>query len=104
MQYDERASGQQIEANVNGELEISLPETRTAGYKWIVRRSGAPILELLEDKTIPRTPGVGGTGRHLWRFRVLSPGDTDIELDHIRPWEDSAEPSRTFRLKVRVRS
>jgi len=33
MQYDERANGNENEAEVGENFEVSLPETRTAGYR-----------------------------------------------------------------------
>jgi len=102
MQYDDRANGKQIDARVNEEFEVSLSETRTAGYRWVLEKSGQPNLRLLEDTFAPNTSGVGGTGRHFWRFRAVSAGETELELDYCRPWE-TAEPTRTFALKVRVR-
>ena len=102
MQYDDRANGQLIEASVTEEFEVSLPETRTAGYRWALEKSGEPNLRLLEDKTEPNTSAVGGAGRHLWRFQAASLGETELELAYRRPWETTG-PARTFVLKVRVR-
>ena len=104
MQYDEHANGAEISTKLNEELEVLLSETRTAGYRWTIAESGKPALELLEETTVPNTAGAGGTGRHLWRFRAASAGEAKIRLQYSRPWEKSAEPARTFVLKVRVSS
>jgi predicted secreted protein len=104
MQYDERANGHEVEAKLNDELEISLSETRTAGYRWAVKSGGEPALKLLEETAQPNAPGVGGSGHHVWQFRALAAGTGEIELHYLRPWENSSEPARTFVLKVRVRS
>jgi inhibitor of cysteine peptidase len=102
MQFDESANGHQIEKKVKDELEISLLEARTAGYRWVMKTAGEPVCQMLEDKVQP-SPAVGGTGRHVWQFRAIAAGDGEIELEYLRPWEKSAEPARTFLLKVRVR-
>jgi inhibitor of cysteine peptidase len=104
MHYNERANGHEIEAKVNDEFEISLSEGRTAGYRWVVKSGGEPVLKLLEETAQPNSPGVGGSGQHVWHFRALAEGAAEIELQYLRPWETSAEPARTFVLKVRVRS
>lgn len=103
MQYDERANGQEIEATLKEEFEISLSETRTAGYHWAATSTGAPVCRLLEDATRPNSPGVGGSGQHVWHFRVIAAGTGEIEFHYRRPWENSVQPARTFALKVRVR-
>jgi predicted secreted protein len=104
MQYDESANGRQIEAKLNEEFEISLAEVRTAGYRWVIKSAGAPVCRLLEEATHPNSPGVGGSGQHVWQFRTVAAGIAEIELHSRRPWESSAEPARTFVLKVRVGS
>ncbi|MGC2451109.1 MAG: protease inhibitor I42 family protein [Candidatus Sulfotelmatobacter sp.] len=104
MQYDERSDGAEIKAGVNEEFEVALPETRTAGYRWVSVESGEPILKLLSETTSPNTGAVGGTGRHVWRFRAVSAGEAKLKLDYRRPWEKSAEPTRTFSLNVHVGS
>lgn len=103
MKYDESANGSQIEAKVGNNFEISLPETRTAGYRWVMKDRAEPACHLLEDVAQPNTSGVGGTGHHLWRFRAAAPGTGKIEFHYLRAWEDSEKPARTFVLTVRVR-
>jgi inhibitor of cysteine peptidase len=104
MQYDERSNGLEISEKTNGEFEISLSEVRTAGYHWHVTEKGEPVLELLSETTIPNAGAVGGSGHHVWRFRAASLGETRLTFEYSRPWEKSAKPARTFRLKVRVGS
>lgn len=103
MVYDESWDGREIDAQLKEELEVSLAEIRTAGYRWVTKKNGEPILRLLEDKSAPNTAAVGGAGRHLWRFQAVLAGEAELKLESIRLWETS-EPARTFVLKVRVRS
>jgi|SRR5215467_3429637 len=104
MQYDEHSNGQEITTKRNEEFEISLPEARTAGYRWVITENGAPTLELLSEETIPNAGAIGGSGHHIWRFRAASPGKTRLTFEYSRPWEKSAKPTRTFLLKVHVSS
>src|SRR5579871_446747 len=104
MQYDQRSDGSEIRVGENEEFEVALPETRTAGYHWVTAESGEPTLKLLSETTIPNSGAVGGTGQHVWHFRAVSAGETRLKLDYRRPWEESAEPTRTFSLKVHVGS
>jgi predicted secreted protein len=103
MHYDESANGQEIVATVNQDLDISLPEARTAGYKWVTESGAEPILHLLEEASQPNTAGVGGAGHHFWHYRAVSAGTGTIEFHYRRLWDKGSEPEWTFLLKVRVR-
>jgi predicted secreted protein len=102
MQYEESANGREIEAKLNEEFEISFPETRTAGYRWTIESPGAPVCRLLDEETQPNSAGVGGSGKHVWRFRAVAAGTGEIRLHYGRPWDNAAEPARTFVLKIRA--
>ncbi len=104
MQYDEHSDGSEIKVALNDEFEVALPETRTAGYHWIIGEKGEPMLKLLSETTTPSTVSVGGSGKHLWRFRAVSAGETELKLEYRRPWQKSEEPTRAFSLKVHVGS
>ena len=104
MRYDEHANGRQIEARLNEEFEMALPEARTAGYRWMTKSAGAPVCQLLGETTHPNSSGVGGSGQHVWQFRAIAAGTGEIEFEYRRPWESSEEPTRTFALRVRVGS
>lgn len=104
MQYDEHSDGSEIKVALDDEFEVALPETRTAGYHWIATENGEPILKLMSQTTNPNAGAVGGSGRSLWHFRAVSPGETKLKLEYRRPWEKSAEPTRTFTLKIHVGS
>src|SRR5215469_3949954 len=104
MQYDEHSNGQEISTKTSEEFEVALPESRTAGYRWVITENGKPLLELLSETTIPNAGGVGGASDHLWRFQASAPGEAKLALEYSRPWEKSAKPARTFTLKVRVNS
>ena len=104
MQYDERSNGKEISPKASEEFEVVLPESRTAGYHWVITENGKPTLELLSEITIPNAGAIGGSSHHFWRFRASAPGQTRLAFEYLRPWEKSAEPARTFTLKVRVSS
>lgn len=104
MQYDKRTNGSQVEAKLNDEFEVVLPEVRTAGYRWRIVTAGEPPLQLLEDESQPNAARVGGAGQHRWLFRAIEAGTSEIQIRYARSWEQSPEPARTFSLKVRVQS
>jgi len=104
MQYDESANDQVVKAKVNDTFDVVLPETRTAGYRWALKASPESVCTLLEDAAQANPAGVGGSGKHSWKFRATKPGECAIELRYARPWESSSGPAKTFRLTVQVRS
>src|SRR2546428_1961499 len=103
MQYGESSNGQQVEVAANEEFEIALPETRTAGYRWITARKGEPVCQLLEENSRPNTTGIGGSGTHRWRFRAVSAGTGEVEFHYARSWERAPGPAKIFTLRICVR-
>jgi hypothetical protein len=53
MQSDERANGNEIAAEVGRNFEVSLPETRTAGHRWVIK-TAEPAGQLLEELAPPK--------------------------------------------------
>jgi predicted secreted protein len=104
MHFDEHYDGKEISVSLNDEFEIALSEIRTAGYRWIIIENGEPAVRLLEEVSKPNSAGVGGSGLHVWRFLAVSAGAANVRFQYSRPWEDPANPARTFNLKVRVGS
>jgi predicted secreted protein len=103
MQFDETANGSEVELSAGDDFELSLSETRTAGYHWTLKSTGEPSCIPLSESSQPASGQTGGTGAHLWRFRAVAPGNCSIVLEYKRSWESSSEPARTFRMKVRIR-
>ena len=103
MRFDESANGSDVEIPAGEEFELSLSETRTAGYRWTLKSSVEPSCVLLSESFQPASGPTGGTGTHIWRFRTAAPGNCSIALEYRRSWESSSEPARTFGMKVRVR-
>jgi len=103
MQFDDAANGSEVELSAGDQFELSLRETRTAGYRWTFKSSGEPSCILLGESSQPVSARAGGTGTHLWRFRAVAPGNCLLALEYKRSWESSSEPARIFGMKVRVR-
>jgi predicted secreted protein len=101
MTYDQRTNGQQIEATVGKEFDVSLPEARTAGYQWTLRKSGAAKCAVISESEQPAA-SVGGSGTHTWHFRATKTGDCTLALDYKRSWQENTGPERTYTLKVHV--
>jgi predicted secreted protein len=86
-----------------GELfEISLRETRTAGFKWAVEKSGEPVIALAGESTEAASGPAGGAGVHRWQFRAVKAGTGTVILQHRRPWESGDAPERVFQIHILV--
>ena len=103
MQFDETANGSNVEISPGEEFEVSLNETRTAGYRWTLKSSVEPSCVLVGESFQPASGQTGGSGTHVWRFRTAAPGNCSLTLEYGRSWESTSEPARTFGMRVRVR-
>ena len=83
MQCHERANGSEIEAEVGENFEVSLPETRTAGHRRVIKRQRNLLARCW--KSWPRRT------QAAWAVP-------------LRAWEDSEKPPRTFVIRMRIRS
>jgi inhibitor of cysteine peptidase len=101
LQVTKDQNGGAIEVALGESFEIQLPENPTTGYRWHLRSSGEPVLEVQDDsfQTAAAPPGAGGVRR--WRFRAGQEGTADLEIEYKRSWEQGR--ADTFRLSVRVK-
>ncbi len=99
---DEHSHGRTYETNIGGEIEISLPENPTTGFRWMAMRTGEPVLTLLHDTFEPGRKALGQPGTHAWAFKVVAEGSATIELIYRRSW-DAGSAARTFTLHVNAR-
>jgi inhibitor of cysteine peptidase len=98
----EQQNGQQIEMSLQQTLRVTLPEVRTAGFRWILRATSQQILTPLADDLNAAPATVGGTAQHHWDFRAESVGTTELVFDYDRPWARAAGAARTFSVSVHV--
>jgi predicted secreted protein len=102
VEVSERENGRQIELKQGQTLRVTLPEIRTAGFRWSLRTSSQQILTQLADDADAASGAIGGGARHHWDFRAEQAGETDLVFEYDRPWARAAEAARTFSVTVRV--
>ncbi len=71
------------------QVQLTLPETRTAGYSWKLMSAESPVFSV-EDAGFTPVSGVGGTGAHRWILTALQKGSAELELAYGRSWEKAA--------------
>jgi predicted secreted protein len=102
VRFEEDANGTDVSLRAGDEFEISLVETRTTGFKWMVEKGGDPVCTLVSESAEAPAGPPGRSGTHLWHFRAASTGHATIVFNHRRPWESGTEPGRVFRIQVHV--
>ena len=95
-------SGSELNLEVGESLELRLPENPTTGYRWQLRSSGSPVLELMEDSPSPAGEAVGAGRVRRWVFRAAQAGLARLELEQRRSWERQAVDS--FNVAIRVKA
>jgi predicted secreted protein len=94
--------GQTIAVAVGSQLVVQLDESPTTGYTWAPLKTN-DALPLTGDGFAAATPGsVGGGGRRRLHFSVLQPGEHQLELALMRPWEGAAAAVERFTLTVQA--
>ena len=90
IEVSEHQNGQQIDMLRGQILRVTLPEVRTAGFRWSLRDSSRRILTPLADDTNAGSAAVDGATQHHWNFRAAAPGTTDLLFEYDRPWARAA--------------
>jgi predicted secreted protein len=102
MHFNERDDGREIQVSAGQTFEISLTETRTTGFRWIIISSGEPVCRVVKDSFDNPSTTPGQSGTHQWNFTVDTPGTATIELAYRRQWHDKSPPARTYTLRIRA--
>ena len=95
------ASGTTIQVVAGTQVQLTLPETRSAGYSWRVVSDGSPILAV-EDAGFTPARGVGGAGSHRWTVRAMRKGTVTFEMVCGRSWQTPPEAKQRFTLTIEV--
>ena len=99
VQIDQSVAGSTVQLDVGDEAHLSMPETRTAGYRWKPVSAESPVFRV-EDTGFTRAGGVGGTGVHRWTVTALQKGSAELELVYGRSWE--TETGKSFAVTISV--
>lgn len=102
IEVGESANGQGIELRLHQTLRVTLPEIRTAGFRWNLRALRKRVCSLVKEDLEPPAGATGGAGKHHWEFRADEVGTAEILIEYSRPWERAAAPARSFLISVRV--
>jgi predicted secreted protein len=97
-------TGESKDVKVDEEFEIELESNPSTGYEW--KMTTAPdesILSLSGDEFIPAdTDAVGAPGSHVWKFKALKDGRTNMVFEYARSWETDVPPEKVHNVSVTV--
>jgi inhibitor of cysteine peptidase len=78
-------------AAVGDQVIVTLAETPTSGYRWVIEPPEASVLESAGDEfRPPETRALGAAGVRRWTFRVVGPGTASLRLVLRRAWDPSS--------------
>lgn len=102
----ESHDGKTVDLAVGQVIELRLKENPTTGFRWQIRRDGAPACRITEDfiepatKNSPPVPGQGSS--HVWRIEGVQVGTCDMALTYARSWEVDRAPAINFSVHMHV--
>lgn len=92
----------EMTATVGELLAFDLPGHAGTGYEWMQKGSTPGFLQAVGRPTFtsddPERMGAHGSTRFL--FKVLKPGEGDLQFDYLRAWEQDTAPVRRATVKV----
>jgi predicted secreted protein len=101
----EKDRGRTVDLQVGQKLILYLRNPASGGYDTNPPIFNAAILELREQKKLPRNPEkpllVGDFGQLYYEWQAKAKGQTDIIINIHRPWEKKP-PEEFWWVKVRV--
>ena len=97
---NEDKSIDQIIRGAPGEIDVSLDETPTSGYRWSLSESSPGVALVAVATELDRTPApvAGGAAQRRFRFLAEWEGTYDLVFQLKRDWE--AKPMRVHRTRL----
>lgn len=99
-----KVTGESKDVKVGEEFTIELESNPTTGYEWkMTTRPDAAILGLTTDEFVaPQSSATGAPGMHVFRFKALKAGNTNMVFQYARSWETEEPPAQTHDVSVAV--
>jgi inhibitor of cysteine peptidase len=102
LKLDEHSNEGSVTAKKLDQLELSLAENPTTGYRWNLKSAGEPVCKLENTFFDPPSNVVGRGGTRRWLFHVVESGAATIELAYERSFEREKSPAKTFKVTIRA--
>jgi inhibitor of cysteine peptidase len=99
---DQTRNNGSAEVTLGDSIRLQLSENPTTGYRWHLRKDGAPTLRTLEDSFEASASAPGGGGIRYWIFAAEQAGAAALSLDLRRSWQP--QPVSTFTIAISVKA
>ncbi len=96
--------GKKIQVQVGEVIELALEEQGGTGYTWEFNKLDEKHFQVLNNETRHPAgrPLIGGPVLKVWHLKTIAPGDANISLDYLRPWEGRAKAVKHFQVNVHI--
>jgi len=98
----EEDSGKTVEVDVGENLELSLPENATTGYRWEIENLDNKVISVKDEDYQPSSGKVGSGGAKKWSLKAVAPGKTECRLKLWRQWEGNSSVQKRFSVMLVV--
>lgn len=95
------SNGSTVSVRTGDAILVELPEIPTTGYRWTLASHNDILRPAGDNFQISSSQGIGGGGTRIFHFTTRHPGDTNLRLMLVRPWQPNS-PSETFNIHVHV--
>ena len=91
-----------ISINVGGTYTITLDENPSTGFAWHYKINDQSVVIVEKDSFIPGSSNLpGAPGKHMWTFKGLKSGETEIVFMYYRDWQpNKIEKTVVYEIKV----
>jgi inhibitor of cysteine peptidase len=98
------ADASRVTTNPGRQFSITLDSNPTTGYQWKLAKpvTGTCVALVTNEFVRPKSKLTGAPGKEVWKFKALTSGEAEIELQYVRPWDNGVEPARKTNLTVVV--
>lgn len=90
--------------DINDAFIVELPEIPSSGYLWHFKLADSESVELVKERVFDfnKPDVVGGTQKHLWKFKALNPGSTTIVFKKYRQWLGEEKAKQEYQYIVNI--
>ena len=98
IKIDESDNNTVIKANVDDQIELTLPVNNSTGYFWSATDTSAGNLDQVQQDPVPHPPRPGAASKVRFVFTVKQSGH--FTLNYARPWGELTPPAKWYDVEI----